>query len=88
MSPHLRNLLGEAADDGGRPVRLDLASVRAAGRRATWRHRALAGGGGIAAAVVITSVALVVAPGGPEPSGFGPGGSGTSAPRATPTADE
>ena len=88
MSPHLRNLLEEAADDGGRPVRLDLASVRAAGRRATWRHRALAGGGGIAAAAVITSVALVVAPGGPEPSGFGPGGSGTSAPRATPTADE
>ena len=69
MSPHLRNLLGEAADDGGRPVRLDLAAVRAAGRRATWRHRALAGGGGLAAAAVITSIALVVAPGGSAPLG-------------------
>jgi len=69
MSPHLRNLLEDAADDGGRPVPLDLAAVRAAGQRATWRQRAFVGGGGLAAAAVITSIALVVAPGGSAPLG-------------------
>ena len=61
MSPHLRNLLEEAADDGGRPVALDLAGLRAAGRRATWRQRAIVGGGALGAAAVITSV-VVLAP--------------------------
>ena len=45
MSPHLRDLLDDAADDGGRPIWLDLGAVRAAGRRAAWRRRALIGGG-------------------------------------------
>lgn len=81
MSPHLRNLLEEAADDGGRPVGLDLAAVRSAGRRATWRQRAIVGGGAVGAAAVITSVALVLAPGGPAL--FGP--ATPSAPDATPT---
>jgi len=69
MSPYLRNLLEDAADDGGRPVGLDLAAVRTAGRRATWRQRAIVGGGAVGAAAVITTVALVLAPSGASPVG-------------------
>lgn len=63
MSPHLRTMLDDAADDGGRPVPYDLAAVRAAGRRSVWRRRAVAAGGGLGAAAVITSVALLLGPG-------------------------
>ena len=63
MSPHLRNLLEDAADDGGRPVQFDLGAVQAAGRRAVWRRRVLTGGGGVAAAAVITGVAMLLSPG-------------------------
>ena len=70
MSPHLRNLLEDAADDGGRPVPLDLAEVQAAGRRAVWRRRVLTGGGGVAAAAVITGVAMLLSPGNPLATGF------------------
>ena len=70
MSPRLRNLLEDAADDGGRPVALDLATVRAAGRRALWRQRVAVGGGALGAVAVITSVALVLGSG----SGSGLGG--------------
>jgi len=69
MSPYLRNLLEDAADDGGRPLPVDLAAVRTAGRRATWRQRAIVGGGAVGAAAVITTVALVLAPSGESPVG-------------------
>ena len=76
MSPHLRNLLEDAADDGDRPLPLDLAAVRAAGRRATWRQRAFITGGALGAAAVITSIVLVFAPGGAAL--FGPATGATS----------
>ena len=84
MSPHIRSMLEDAADDGGRPLPVDLTAVRAAGRRLTWRHRAIVGGGGLGAAAVITTIALALGPG-TSPAGFAaspgqPSGPPTDAP--------
>lgn len=86
MSPYLRTMFEDAADDGDRPVGLDLAAIRAAGRRAIWRQRILVGGGGIGAAAVITTVALVVSPGGV--SVFDPAAPATNIPSAGTYEDE
>lgn len=75
MSPYIRSMLEDAADDSGRPVRTDVQQIRSAGRRAVWRRRGLVGAGGLGVVAVVTSVALVLpsisgTPGGPA----GPGG--------------
>ena len=59
MSPQLRSMLEDAADDDGRPVRLDLGQIRAGGRRAVWRRRVLVGGGALGVAAVVSSVAII-----------------------------
>jgi hypothetical protein len=84
MSPYIRTMLEDAADDGGRPVTLDLTAIKAAGRRATWRRRALVAGSGLGAAAIVTSVALLLAPSGAAP--FGPAtGSTTDESKPEPT---
>jgi hypothetical protein len=58
MSPLIRDLFEDAADDGGRPLVSDLAAIRAAGRRGVLRRRLVAVGSGVAVAAVVGSVAV------------------------------
>lgn len=70
MSPYIRSMLEDAADDGGRPVATDLNRIRSAGRRAVWRQRALVGGSALSATAVITAVAVVIGTAGSSPTDF------------------
>lgn len=62
MSPYIRSMLENAADDNGRPVTTDLDRIRAAARRTVWRRRGLVGAGGIGVVAVVTAVAMLVPP--------------------------
>lgn len=88
MSPSIRSMLEDAADDGVRPVQFDLAAVRTAAHRTMWRRHVTIGGVGLGAAAVITSVALLLGPSVPG-AGVQPAGDGAAgpAPTAEPTRD-
>lgn len=76
MSPYIRSMLDDAADDSGRPATTDLQQIRSAGRRAVWRRRGLVGAGAVGVVAVVTSIALVLPSLGGTPTG--PAGSGDS----------
>lgn len=85
MSPYIRSMLENAADDNGRPVTTDLDRIRAAARRTVWRRRGLVGAGGLGVVAVVTSVALLVPPVGGtsgDPAGS-PGSAATKGPGDT-----
>lgn len=81
MSPYIRSMLEDAADDHGRPVATDLDRIRVAGRRSVWRRRGLVGAGGLGVVAVVTSVALLV------PSVGGTSGDVAGSPGAAPTSE-